>query len=193
MFGESESRLVESLDEHGRLKERTWKSAHSDAPHRKHGPAVEKFEPASGKLTSYLWIDQTQGGRHRAGNLPAFVQIDPETGVVYNQEFYKCGVQDRLDGGPTKVLRNRKSGLVIEQEFRVDGWLHRDGDVPAVEQYHDGSEQVARVEYYRGGVLHRDIGPAIMEFDESGNVTQAKFFRQGIELTGALPAPGPSR
>lgn len=189
MFDESECRVVEKLDDQGRLKERTWKSSHSDAPHRQDGPAIEKFEPTSGKLIFSLWINQTNGGIHREGSLPAFIQIDSETGVVHNEEYYVSGIQDRLGGGPTKILRNRKSGQIVELEYRIDGWFEREGDLPAYVQYHDGSEQVARFEYYRGGVLHRDNGPAVVEFDRSGLVTVAKYYQRGKELSGSVPAP----
>ena len=189
MLKEIEHRVVEKLDDQKRLIKRTWHTKHSNAAHRHGDPAVEEYDPESGKLTALHWIDQTNHGRHREGFLPAFVQIDPATDVVYNEEYYVSNLQHRDDGGATKILRNRANGVIVEQQYHIDGSLHRDYDLPAVMEFHPETGLVTRLEYYQRGQLHRLNGPAVVEFDEDGNFTFWRHYRQGNEITSQSPTP----
>lgn len=193
MLDKIEYRVVEKLDGHGRLLKRTWHSMHSNAAHRQGAPASEEYDPETGKLVALFWIDQKNHGRHREGCLPSFVQIDPVTDVVYNEEYYESGIQHRDDGGPTKILRNRTNGLVVEQKFHIDGMLHRDYDLPAVMEFHPETGLPTRFKYHHRDQLHRLNGPAIVEFDEDGNMTFCQYFRHGQEQTSNPMAPNLNR
>jgi len=189
----NEYRVVEKHDDQGRLLERTWKSNNSDGPHRKNGPAFERYDPETGNVTAFVWVDQTQGGRHRENLQPAAVQIDPETGVVVTEEYCMWNMHHREDGGATKTLRNRSNGIIVAQEFHIDGRLHRDFDLPAVMEFHPKTGKVARLEYYQSGVLNRQNGPALVEFDSDGKVCCCQHFNNGRQLSQGSPLPAPTR
>ena len=184
-------KIIEQRDDQGRLLNRTWcRVRGGNAAHRRDGPAIEEFDPATGKLIGMKWIDRTrerEGGEHREGNKPAVTQIDPHTDVVVREEYYLRKRLHRTDAGPTRILRNPSNGKTILEEFHAKGWLHRDFDLPAVMQFGEYSGLVTRLEYYHRGHLHRDHGPAVIEFDEDANVTLEEYFQQGKKISAIQP------
>lgn len=179
MVTEFEYRVLEQVDENGRILRRLWKTNHSDALHRCEAPAQEEFDPASGRLVSAKWIDQSKHGLHRAGGLPAAIEIDPNSGVVTLEQYFLSGLEHKSDGGPSKVIRDATSGQVVLEEHRIHGELSRLCGLPAITEYCEDSGQPVRLEFFVNGVRHREHGPAIVEFDENQNVILAEFFEDG--------------
>lgn len=167
-YDDQELILDEELDEHGRLVERVWLDPQNLLPHREFGPAKQVFDPQSGRLTCEIWINQYQHGRHRTGNLPSEVSIDPKSGVVVIELYEQNGRLHRNDGGPTKILRNAISGDLTFLEYRWDGLLHRDQGQPAVQEFCPESGDLLHEEYHVDGVLHREDGPAVVSYDDLG-------------------------
>ncbi len=180
-YRDEELILDEKLDEHGRLVERVWLDPENLLPHREFGAAKQVFDPKSGRLTCEIWINQYQHGRHRAGNLPSEVSIDPKSGVVVIELYEQNDRLHRDDGGPTKILRDAISGDVTFLEYRWDGLLHRYQGQPTVQEFCPTSGDLIHEEYHVDGVLHREDGPAAVSYDDFGRAIpdSLQYFTHG--------------
>jgi hypothetical protein len=176
--------VVEAFDEQDRLVERTWKDPRTDYIHRVGGPALQKFDPETSQLEREVWIDRFNHGKHRDGNLPSDISIDPQTGVVILEEYYRNGRLHRDDDGPAEIYRNSETGQITGLIFRHEGDRHRDGDLPAEQDFDPATGALVREEYFRSGVRHRDNGPAIIEYDTSGQPipTSLEYYRDGLKV-----------
>lgn len=179
--------VLEEFDDQHRLERRTWHTASSRETHREGGPAVEEFNPETGKLVGEIWIDIYKHGRHRDGNLPAESSIDPHSGIVTHELYYRFSRLHRDDGGPAKIYRDKDTGVVHCCVYCREGLRHRDGDLPALQDFDPETGHLVREEFYENDVLHRDYGPAIIEYDASGNTLRAslRYFRRGREIAGS--------
>lgn len=151
MYTESEYRVVEERDKNDRLVRQTWYDAASQKPHRLDGPAVQSFHPVTGAITSEIWIDRFNHGRHRDNNLPAETIIDADTGVKTLEEFYRNGHLHRDDGGPAEIHRDPATGNVTLLAYRFEGALHRDNQMPALQEFDPVSGLLTNQEFYRHG------------------------------------------
>lgn len=192
---EVEYRVVEKLDEQGRLLRRTWHDHRSYMVHHTSGPAVQIFEPSSGMLTGEIWINQHQHGKHRDGNLPSEKSIDPKTGIITREEYYFHGRHHRDDGGPTEIYRDSSTGHVTTLVFSYEGYIDREGDQAAVQEFSPEDGRLLREEFYRMGQRHRDGGPAIIEYDLTGKplLSSLQYFQHGkiVQPTGEFYPPEP--
>ena len=179
----------EKRDDQGRLLSRKWTAAHSDIPYRRDGPAIEEFDPATGKTIAMQWFNRARGSRYRDGGKPAFIKIDPETDTVITEEYYFDGFLHNNDSHPARIIRNPSNGMIVKKEFYIDGHLHSDYDLPAVMIFDRLSGMVTRLEYYRQGELHRNNRPAVLEFDQDANVTLEEYYQNGEKIEPHAAAP----
>lgn len=93
-------------------------------PCRKDGPSTIEYDPVTQAVSGETW--EFYGSLHREGNLPAFWQKDPKTGVVYIEEYWDGGVEHR-EHGPAIIHRNRNTGAVLKTEH------YRNGDLVSAE------------------------------------------------------------
>lgn len=186
---EIEYYVLEEFDNQQRLERRIWHTASTRETHREGGPAVEEFDPETGKLIGEIWFNRYNHGQHRDGNKPAEISIDPDTGIVTHELYYRFGRLHRDDGGPAQIFRDETSGVVSSCVYYIEGYRHRDGDKPAFQDFDPDTGQLVREEYYQNDVLHRDIGPAIVEYDSAGNVKlgSLQYFRNGHQNKSPPP------
>ena len=104
--------------------------------------------------------------------------IDPETGIVTWESYYRDGDLHRLDG-PAVIERDPKTGIVIREEYWRDSKRHRDGG-PAITWRDPATGTVTWESYWCNGELHRLDGPAVTRRDpETGAVTRKEYFLNG--------------
>jgi len=192
LSNEREYRVVEKVDERDRLVKRTWYHARQHSVHRQGGPAVENFDPATGKSVGEIWIDQFNHGKHRDDNLPAETSINPKSEVMTFEMYYRNGRLHRDDNLPANIHRNETTGSIIYSACYYEGYEHRSDDLPAIQEFHSETGKIIREEYFRNGERHRDRGPAIIEYNQNGTVipSSLQFFRNGEKIS-SLSSPKP--
>ncbi|MEL6479023.1 MAG: hypothetical protein AAFR17_16975 [Pseudomonadota bacterium] len=193
MYKEIEYRVIEEVDDQGRLARRVWRDPETNFPHHIDGPAVQSFDLETGDPEGEIWIDRSRGGRHRPDNLPAETSIDVATGVIKVELYYRDGHLHRDDGGPAEINRDPETGRVVVAAYHLEGKLHRENGQPAVQEFDAETGRVTLEEYHRNGLLHRDEGPAIVSYDSAGNVIDAaaRYYQQGQKIDrDASPDPG---
>lgn len=181
--------VFEKLDDHGRLLKRQWTQLNSMAPHRLDGPAVEEFDPITGSIIRLVWCNTKHGGLHREAHKPATLYIDPESNVIFREEYFMWNIPHRDDGGATKIYRDRKNGRTLLEEYHKDGVLHRDYDLPATIEFCEKTGNIIELGYYQRDCLHRESGPALIKFDKNGSTVEKRYFQKGLELPHAQKPP----
>ena len=189
---EYEYRVVEKVDEKGCLTKRTWHHARQHSAHRQGGPAVETFDPETGKRIGEIWINNFNHGKHRENDLPAEITIDPKSGIVTFEMYYQNGRLHRDHDQPAEIHRDGTTGHITCVIYAYEGYEHRVGDLPAVQEFDPDAGKLMRSEYYCEGERHRDKGPAIVEYDLTGVVmpNSLQFYRNGQKINSA-PTPKP--
>lgn len=118
-------------------------------------PAVVAYDAASYKPVLKMWY--SEGYRHNH-NAPAYQKIDPDTGVVVSEAWYRTGRLSRHDGGPARIRRSPGTGNVVEEKYIESGQKHR-LEGPAVVKYDPFSGEVIEEEYWvRGKKLPNATG-----------------------------------
>lgn len=171
----------ETFDEDGSLEKRVWMHPDSYMFHRENAPAIEFYDPESGQLSGEMWIDEYNHGRHRGDNLPSNISIDPQTGVVTMEQYYRHGRLHRDDYGPTQIYRDGITGKITELKFHFEGELHREDDLPAFQEFDSTTGAPLREEFFHRNEHHRINGPAIIEYDDKGQVivSSLEFYEYG--------------
>ena len=140
---------IETDPESGRRVSERWLLNHKDGLllHREDGPAVQQWnadtgvlvlegyyrfgnesregqpakverDPRTGETLSEVWSQY--GSPHRDEDQPAIWFKDPDTGVVYTEEYWRLGVKDRANG-PAVINRDPQTGAVLQTEFYLGG------------------------------------------------------------------------
>lgn len=189
-----EYRVLEKLDEQGRLLRREWQDPVSQAPHRIGGPAVQKFSPETGMVTGEIWLNRRKGGRHRENNLPAEISIDPTTGVIVIEQYFERNQLHRDDGGPAQIYRDGDTGHITLIAYMFEGWMERDSDLPALLEFSHLDGSLRREKYYRRNQLHRTSGPAVVEYDNTGEPITAslRYYLNGSRVDAFCDPDMPS-
>lgn len=176
--------VEEQEDEKGRLLKRSWFDARQRKAHRVGGPAIETFDPESGIVIGEVWVNYREGGIHREDDLPAVIKVDPNSGVTTFEEHYWRGRLHRDGDKPAGIHKDKDTGRVTFQLYSSGGQRDREGGLPAAIELNPESGNVTREEYYRDGVLHRDNGPAIVEYNEAGQAIPGmlQYYHYGREV-----------
>ena len=130
---------------------------------------------------SKRWL--ISGGRHHRENGPAYIR------------YYRNGSPQKIEYSFNGVLYsrvkyNQDGDTTSVQEYNGgrDAWVEAGGNtiyiynsVPTFMYRNDGS--LRRVEYRNSnGDLHGDRGPAVIEYDENGNITNEEHWAFGEEI-----------
>jgi len=112
----------------------------------------------------------------------AQVEYDEDGNAL--EEVWKIdGVEHRADGKRSSFGIYKETGTYIFQNWRVQGELHREQDLPAEIDYYPNGTVSAR-KWYRRGRLHRDGNkPARLEYDESGKLIKCEFYLHGAKVS----------
>lgn len=123
-------------------------------PHRDVDPARTWYDPATQKITAQMWYQH--GKLHRVG-APAYLEFYPDTGVV-KLEMWCLNDGNHRVGAPAEIHRNR-FGVVIYEEWMLEGEYHRDDGPSVVIYYRRGPKtgQIARVRYADQGHYSRPL------------------------------------
>ncbi len=181
LVSEPEYLVEEKEDDQGRLLKRTWRDPRSGRPHRIDGPAILEFDPETGAVIREAWMNYHKGGHHREDDLPAEIRRWPKTGVVMIERYYRRGQLHRDGDKPAEIYRDSQTGQINGLIYCVDGDRFREGDRPAVQEFDPVTGALTREEFYHEGKLHRDHGPAILDYDVDGKVIHGslQYFRNG--------------
>jgi len=105
--------------------------------------------------------------------------------ILYEVRVYILN-EDHLSDPNGHFRLNHSDDFVGKEieEWRLDGKLHREGDLPAVIVRDPDTNAVLRQDWYRNGIEHRDGGPAlIMHCDDGLTIWEWKecgeFHREG--------------
>jgi len=138
----------------GRIQAEYWRNQSGHFDRIGDLPAVSNFCVTTGKPTQLRWHSgQFPNGPHRNGDFPAKIVFNPSTNQPIQTSFMKAGEFHREDDKPAYIA-NYKSGNLKEQRF----WKH--------------------------GQLHRDTkqGPAVVRFDEKGNIINVEYWSEGKQV-----------
>lgn len=149
-----------------------------------------EWVPGTGDPVAEVWAN---GGLvHRDGDLPAKTRYDPETGIAVREEFWIEGQRHRT-AGPARIERDRSTGVSTLEEWFVRGQIERTGDLPTMTLRNAHSGVVIYQEYRLDGELHRTTGPATTEFDaDFGQPVTTRYYRRGVEICSAALHHKPS-
>lgn len=152
-----------------------WFNEH-EQPHRIGGPAVQRFDAESGKLTEQAYYKNNLPS-HRDDGLHA-IQYDPQTGVVIREDW-KDGANGDPEA-PSVIERDPKLGTITWQVWLVNGKVQRDGDRPARIARDPETGIAVTTEYWLENDPHRENGPAIIRRDaHTGAVTYEEYLWHG--------------
>lgn len=70
----------------------------------------------------------------------------------------------------------------VKISFNNDGFIHSFNGKPAVEFIDLTTDSVIGTIWYKDGIIHRENGPAYMEFDVFGGIKSIKFYINGVSL-----------
>ena len=59
-------------------------------------------------------------------------------------------------------------------------WLDKNGDRLKTIRYYKNSKKIKSIVYYKNNKIHRDNGPAIIEYDFDGNIEEKRFYKNDI-------------
>ncbi|MEL7281871.1 MAG: hypothetical protein AAGK79_16045 [Pseudomonadota bacterium] len=152
---------VDCDQETGRVVSELWRDQFGRFDRPRDLPAVTFFCPDTGNISQQRWHQSVAGdGPHRDGDKPAKIIFDPETGIKLIESYIKSGRYHRDEGKPAEIVRRL-----------------------------DGSEEERL--YFRHGKLDRPIsaGPAVVRFDETGNVTSSEYWIEGRKIDSKSPQP----
>ena len=79
-----------------------------------------------------------------------------------------------------KIFKNNSSGNLHILNYLDGNVLHRE-DGPASVEFRDG--KIIKEMFYVKGVLHRNKGPAIINYDENGDVLSEAYYHNGTLVT----------
>ena len=140
-------------------------------------------------------------------NIFASLQIYPDSGIKlknFKDEKYeeveifpyvfRNGFYPELT--KTNTLNNKNLAGDNQISYFKKKRYHRDNDLPAITEFDyiedDGyyTEEIykSREEYYQNGETHREDGPAIIEYDQFGNVTFEAYFQNNMKNRRDGPA-----
>ncbi|MCC8978899.1 hypothetical protein [Bradyrhizobium acaciae] len=150
------------------------------------GPALQWIDER-GKVIREVF--EERGIRHRNPmEGPAFWALEN------GHEEFEYMVQDKLHRdeaeGPAKFTRDAATGIVVREEYRRNGVLHRSNGPASMAR--DTAGRVTLEGWLRDGLMHRDEqdGPALVERDSETGVFVLEFYYQHGELHRRK---GPSR
>lgn len=135
------------------------------------------LDPLTKKIVAERYY--LQGTLHRFGDKPAIVLFDPETGKPVSIYFYEHGELHRV-GGPAYLEIDPGTGIVIQEKHYIKGVVHRDGDYPAVTTRHKVTGIPLAETYVVNGLWHRNNKPARIIYDpETGEISERSYFYRG--------------
>lgn len=202
--------------ETGNVVSETWAN-HSGQRHRLDGPAEREFDKDTGRLlreqywrdgkpyspdgqahlTEWGWdsdivimqVWAEKGKIGRSGDLPARIHRNEETGVMISEEWLSYGSHHRNDDKPAVIERDKETGQIVVEEWYSHGNLFReDLSLPTRVEYDQETGKPVIHEFHWVDVLHREDGPARIEFDpQTGQETSEAFYLDG-EQYEKLPA-----
>lgn len=85
---------------------------------RENGPAEIKYDPVSTKKIFEAWMINDVLSRY--GGLPAYIAIDPNSDVIFEEEYYEDGFLHRSNG-PARIVRNIETGQIELAEHYIKG------------------------------------------------------------------------
>lgn len=126
---------------------------------------------------SKVFLYLKDGKAHRR-NGPAETVVGPD-GKVRREVYMIDGVRHR-ENGPAYIEYN-PNGTYERAFFYLNGDVGRLEDEPSQYSF-DSSGNLQGVKYYKKGVLHRDVGPALVEF-RNGTPTLELYYINDREVT----------
>lgn len=119
-------------------------------------PAVVTYLSGTNKPVMRFWY--SRGEKHRIDG-PAFERINPDTGIVVSEAWYRSGELHRDGDLPARIFRCEDSGGILEETFAQHGLITRETG-PAVIKYDPVTGRIARRQHWREGrqiptVLHK--------------------------------------
>ncbi|MEO1149678.1 MAG: hypothetical protein AAFW83_01695 [Pseudomonadota bacterium] len=182
-------------EEHGVCFEETWRR--DNKVDRDGGPAVTRRSLSTGEL---IFIRYMRNGKEFRRDGPSTIEIDTGSRIEWFKSDSVCGNEDgifmritdletgmligishvREDGlghkteGPAVWHRDPDTGVLIYEEYCLDGEQHRLDGAAYIERSKDTG--ITTLEEYRvHGQLHRSDGPALIERDPiTGQITHTE-------------------
>ena len=141
------------------------------------------------RIIGEVWRN-LDGVHDRDGDLPAIIRYDRDTGEEILRAWYFQGEEHR-DRGP--AFEKIESGHVVSEVWKRHGKMHREGDRPAQTFRSREAGQITFEVYATRGLKDRANGPAVISYDESGNILEQEFWRNGQKVTGTNTPASPPR
>lgn len=145
---------------------------------KKNGPAYVVIDTKHKKIKKQIYY---YNGKIHRKEKPAYIEYHPETGKLITEKYYILGKLHR-ENGPAVIERYPDGTLKTEKRY-FEGKLHHHKLPAVIEYYPNGKPRL--VCWYAEGKIHRPLneGPALILYDENGNIIEQKFFIKGKEIT----------
>lgn len=138
-------------------------------------------------VASEEWYDKN-GLLHKLDG-PALIERHRERGFITRRGFYLKNVLHRENGLPASEYFDVENGNLVRRSWLLEGEFYRQDDLPHVETLDPDTGIVIRAEYgvlspdKREFILHRENGPARIEFDRlSGIQKNVLFYLHGRRI-----------
>ncbi len=109
-------------------------------------------------VTTKIWVEEQ---KHHRDDGPAIIEIDHNDNTI-SEEWYLNGKLGRHDDGPTITAYDE--GVKVEEIWQTGKIRHRKNG-PAYIMTDSGTGEVRHESWYENGKLHRETGPAVIDYD----------------------------
>lgn len=146
----------------------------------------------SGKLWIERFYN-SDGRQERAGGLPSEITYCEDTGLPRSYMWHRNGDLHRNDDLPAVLNLDPETGQHIRETYVVDGLPHRVGDKPAEIEWDWNGKVVLERYYYRGQVHRENGPAEITYDPDTGEILEETFVKYGREVPrpDIEPTPAP--
>ena len=144
-----------------------------------------EYDPVTKNVVSERFF--LDGQLHREGDLPASIKYDAATGKPVEVRFYKHGELHR-PGKPALLEIDPETDVIFKEQYFIRGVTHRDGDYPAIIVRDRRTGTILAETYVVEDMWHRKSGPAKIYYDPAtGKVSEQTYFHYGQQRRASKP------
>lgn len=119
----------------------------------------------------------------RSDDMPSITEFDRDGSLLY-QHWIVNGSYFRENDMPSHIEYNSKGSIIgkrWKRGYQLSWSLHRDCGPASIEYYDDGNP--ASIEWCFDGKRHRDDGPAVIQYNKNGSFWKVLYFLNDINVT----------
>jgi hypothetical protein len=158
-------------------------TAHSNYPlHCETGPAITERDPATGRITRTVWLQNNE--RHRTDG-PAEEVFDPTTGVCVRQEHHQKGFLSNSTG--PAIVERTPQGEVIGEHWKRRGKTFRDHGPASIKRHAEDPNWFLYFHWHLNGRTTDEPTPKAWAAWQQMVKDQGGVFTPGLDQTPVRP------